>query len=138
MGRYLGARFPEFGPAYLPHKAVGWADRNGNLVAAMALDFEHPWDGRLTIYAERPGFLTARQLRELFGKAFGEWGLSRLTVFVGKKHRRVRRLVERLGFELEGVKRRAFDGFNDECLYGMTADRCPWLKVEADGEAKAA
>jgi RimJ/RimL family protein N-acetyltransferase len=135
LGRYLGAKFPEFGPHYRPHRAVGWADKDGRLVAALGLDYEHPWDGRLTIFAERSNFWTPRQLRELFGVAFGEWDLTRLTLWVNKRSKNVRRLVEGLGFDLEGVKRRAVDGINDECLYGMTVDRCKWVNQNAKAAA---
>ena len=135
LGRYLAAKFPEFGPTYLPHRAFGWSDRTGRLVAALSVDYEHPWDGRVTLHAERANFWTPRQLREVFAVAFGIWGMTRLTLWISKRNKRARRLAEGLGFELEGVKRRAFDGINDECLYGMTVDRCKWMTSNAEAAA---
>lgn len=138
IGRYLARQFPEFGPNYVPHKAIGWADADRKLIAALAIDYEHPWDGRVALYAERPDFWTPKQLRTLFGQAFGEWGLTRLTLWIGKRNKRARRLAEGLGFRLEGTKRGGFDGLTDEMMYGMTKHDCRWFKENRHGEAKAA
>lgn len=138
IGRWLSSGpFPEMGPNYRPHRAVAWVSANNVLIAALALDYAHPWDGQLTIYAEKSNFWTRRQIETLFRVAFNTWGLTRLTLWVDKQNKPVRRFVERLGFRLEGVKKQD-DGKSGECLYGMVKSDCRWLKEAPNAEARAA
>ncbi len=129
IGRYLSAHFPELMGVgeYRPDLAAGFVS-DGLLFGAVGLTFENAWDAELSIYVERPGFLTRAILAELFGFAFGRLGLVRLTCRVAKGNRHARRFVERLGWRLEGVKRRGFDGRRDAVIYGMLATECRWLR----------
>lgn len=112
---------------YRPDVAVGFVD-GGTLFGAVGLKFENAWDGQLSIYVERPDFLSRATLAALFDMAFTGLGLARLTCHIAKGNKRARRFVERLGWKLEGVKRKGFDGRRDAVIYGLLAGECRWLR----------
>lgn len=130
VGEYISAHFPELTARTMlkPHVAVGFVDNQDRLVAGVALNLESAFEGSLSIYASVRNFATRPMLGTLFRFVFHEKGLARLTCQVAKPNRRARRFVEKLGFRMEGVKRRGFDGRKDAVVYGMTADDCRWLK----------
>ena len=130
IARYVAAHFPivlERG-GYDTFKAVGFADEEDRIFGGLVVSEYRGHDADLSIFAERPGFINRRILREFFHWAFNVEGFRRLTAKVAKKNKRSRRLVEGLGFRLEGTQKYGFDDAKDDlCLYGMTYDRCPWL-----------
>lgn len=69
-----------------------------------------------------------RTVQRIFHYPFVHLGLPRITSRVARKHKSARTLNERLGFRLEGVKRRGLDGRQDQILYGMLRDECRFLK----------
>ena len=138
IGRYLSAKFPHLmapGLEYQPEKVVGFIDDDNLLFGAVGLRFENLWDAQLSIFVERPRFLTRSILAELFAKLFVEFGLVRVSCHIAKGNRHARQFVERLGWKLEGVKRRGFDGRLDACIYGMLATECRWLRKDDDAGA---
>ena len=133
IGQYLSAHFPALmmpDVEYRPHWAVGFVDGDGVLFGALGLRYVAPWDGELSIYCERPQWASRAILRHLFHLAFVERGLERLSCSIAKKNGRARRLVERLGFKLEGVRRHGFDGRKDAVCYGLLRSECHWLLKE--------
>ena len=74
-----------------------------------------------------PGWFTKRVCREIFSFAFQTAQLSRLTAFAARKNKRSRRLIEGLGFTLEGVRRKALHGKHDLIMYGLLAKDCRWI-----------
>lgn len=130
VGEYISAHFPELTALQVlrPHVAVGFVSNDNKLVGGLALNFDSVFEGTLSIYTDSRHCLTPRILRELFHWAFVERRLARLTCQIAKRNKRARRLVEGLGFKMEGVKRRGFDGRRDAIVYGLVAEDCRWLK----------
>lgn len=110
-------------PATQPGHEAGWELCGGLVLAPRG----GGWDGEITLYFVDGFKGTARQLAELYGLVFREWGFRRLTCHVAKDDRRARRLALAMGFRLEGVARLGYDGQRDACIYGMTHDKCRWL-----------
>lgn len=111
------------------HSAAGFADEDGNVFGGVVLSDYYLHDAGITIYLERPG-LTRAALKELFSYAFETVGLMRLSAETSKKNRKSRSVLERLGFSLEGVRRRGWhDGVSDKCLYGLLKENCKWLEM---------
>ncbi|MYA89844.1 MAG: hypothetical protein F4X97_15575 [Boseongicola sp. SB0662_bin_57] len=79
-----------------------------------------------TIVQERPGWATRTTLRDMFRYPFEQMGVVRLWVSTSRRNRRARRLAERLGFRLEGVARRAWDGQTDAHILSMFPEECRW------------
>ncbi len=58
---------------------------------------------------------------------FDQLGCIRVTAICAKKNKRSRQMVERIGFKLEGVARKAF-GKDDACIYGLLRPECRFLE----------
>lgn len=134
----ISAKFPELTKTrpYKSHGAVGLISDDGRLVGGIAIRFLNDFEGSLSIWIDHPCYFPSKSdLELLFERSFKEAGLTRLSCSIMRRNRKARKLVEHLGFKLEGVSPRGFDGKRDKCLYGMTIDNCPWLKGTQDGHA---
>jgi hypothetical protein len=131
VAEYLSAKFPELtsDALFKPHISVGFVDEDGYLRGALALRLLNRFDGSLSIAIDDWRCFPPREvLTELFRKVFtGDRPLVRMSCTIARKNRKARRLVEHLGFKLEGVKRQGFDGRQHGCIYGMLASECPFL-----------
>lgn len=58
---------------------------------------------------------------------FNMLGCERLSMILPKGAKKTRDAVERLGFVMEGVRRRAFHGGVNAIMYGMLREECRWL-----------
>jgi ribosomal-protein-serine acetyltransferase len=73
--------------------------------------------------AQGRGTMT-RAARAMVDRALRVWGLNRVEIRASIENERSRTLIERLGFQLEGIARGAFrlaDGFHDDAVYAMLA-----------------
>jgi RimJ/RimL family protein N-acetyltransferase len=109
--------------------AIG-LERDGRLIAGVSAT-EH-WPGadlNVNIAAE-PGsaWASRRFLRALFAYPFVQLGVPRVTARVLEGNAASHALCKRLGFQLEGVMRRATPGGDNVWIYGMLRDECIWLK----------
>lgn len=64
----------------------------------------------------------------LFSYPFAVLKVGRLQVTVARKHKRVRKLVERLGFKFEGIARQGYILGGDAAVYSMLPDECRWIR----------
>lgn len=92
-------------------------------------------DIEMTMTADSPRWAAKGAVRFLLAYPFEQLGCVRVTALIGRKNKRSRRLVEGLGWKLEGTCRRAWDGRQDCMVYGMLKDECRWLEV-SDGEER--
>jgi RimJ/RimL family protein N-acetyltransferase len=129
VGHYLSANFPELMAAgeYRPHRAAAFVDDEGMLIGAVGLSWLNPWDAELSIHLDKPACLSRSILKELFAHCFDTLKVVRLTCHVRKSNKRARKFVERLGWKIEGCKRRGFDGKRDCVVYGLCREDCKWL-----------
>ena len=79
----------------------------------------------VSVAFERP-FWTRRGMREIFNYPFKQLGVSRLKAETSVDNSRCRSILERLGFQFEGIMRKAFDGETDSCVYSMLQAECRW------------
>jgi hypothetical protein len=93
--------------------------RNGAMKGAVLYTDYRGIDVELKVAGE-PGWLTQRTIREAVGYPFACLGVKRVSLQVARKNKKARRLAERLGFHLEGVKRGAAPNGGDIILYGLT------------------
>jgi RimJ/RimL family protein N-acetyltransferase len=112
---------------------------NNKLVAVCIYHHFRPGvpDIEMTILAETPRWCTREAVRFLLRYPFLQLGCVRVTALIGRKNKRSRRLVEGLGWKLEGTARKAWDGRQDCMVYGLLRDECRWLsdnEVKDDGQ----
>jgi len=121
----------------LPFRAMA-AVRDRQIVAAIVYDRYHHWgndcnDVQATFAAE-PGW--ARRdgraiVRGLLGPPFEQWGCIRVTCLVGATNTKCWKMLEKLGFEREGLHPFALDGTEDLLSYGLLKDRAQrWLTTD--------
>lgn len=90
----------------------------GKLVAVAVWTNLYPPNIELNFAADSPRWATRGNLRGLFSEAWEKWACTRVTAVVRKKNKRVRRVLEGLGFVLEGTHPRLYeDGAG--CSYGL-------------------
>lgn len=88
-------------------------------------------DMEITVAAESALWCRPKVLTRLFTYPFHQIGVKRITCMTSRSNKRCRRLIEGLGWKLEGVVRKAFDGREDLFVYGMLKSECRFLKGEA-------
>ncbi|MCH7888582.1 MAG: GNAT family N-acetyltransferase [Proteobacteria bacterium] len=92
----------------------------------------------ISLAATHPRWCSRRTLRTIFAYPFSQLGVRRLQATVAKKNRRVRKLLEGVGFVLEGKGREAWPDCGDAMFYSMLrhdADR--WLVPPSAATAMA-
>ena len=105
--------------------------KNGKLAGAAVFNNYHvlhkgSWC-EVSVAIEDVECVTRRTLRQIFEYPFKQLGVSRLQAVTSVTNKRCRSFVERLGFTLEGVGRRAHDGETDQAIYSMLPTECRWL-----------
>lgn len=68
---------------------------------------------------------TAKQICDY---PINQLGCKRITARTARKNRKARGFLERLGFKVEGVARRALDGRQDMILYGLLIEDMTWKR----------
>lgn len=102
------------------------------LVALVYNNLAHP---NIAMHvAARKGALwcKAEILYHIFAYPFEDLQCARVTAPVLSNNMRSRKLVESLGYTLEGTLRRAAPDGSDWLLYGMLKEECRWLKGRAN------
>jgi RimJ/RimL family protein N-acetyltransferase len=106
---------------------------DGKLIAGAVFtnyrELAHGKDIEVSFAADSPRWATRQNIRSIFSYPFTQLNCVRLTTIVSRKNKRARKLDVGLGFKLEGMVRKGYDGKYDAAVYGMLrseADR--WLK----------
>lgn len=92
-------------------------------VGIIAVNFSK-FETYVDIYAPGCPF-TRKILRDIFTHLFV--GSPRISAIVSSENTKCQKFMNQLGFLLEGIKRKAFDGTADEVHYGMLIKDCKWL-----------
>jgi RimJ/RimL family protein N-acetyltransferase len=119
----------EWGPA----RAIGVAT-GGKLLAAIIYSrmetMPHGNMLEVSIAADSPDWCRRGVLRALFHYPFIQLNCVRMHARIGRKNKRARRLIEGLGFRLEGMGRKAYDGRQDAAVYSLLRHECRWISQE--------
>lgn len=114
-------------PIAPPYVALGVIDASGTLIGGAVFHGHCGASIDVTIYG--PGALTRGALRATCQYVFGQLRCERLGAFCRRTNVPTRKLVERLGFRLEGVARSYWEEgrAGDAMIYGMLKAECRWL-----------
>ena len=66
-----------------------------------------------------PRWATKEAVKTVLGIPFEQLGCDRIQTICRKKNKRNRKLLEGVGFKLEGVHKRYFGEWGDACSYGL-------------------
>jgi hypothetical protein len=113
------------------------------LVCGLIFSCNNPQkDVYLTIYSTTPSWCTRDSLRFiLVDTCIGVYNCRRATALTSRKNKRARQFLEKVGFKLEGIQRKARVDGNDNCIYGILKEEIlnqRWNKKCQVAEEKAA
>jgi RimJ/RimL family protein N-acetyltransferase len=116
------AREHGFGPC----TAIGIV-RNGRLIGGVVFNYFRGFDVHMTAAFDGKGWFDRRTIRALCDYTFNQLGCKRVTALTGKKNKKARSALERIGFKLEGVHPRGLDGREDAMSFGLLKENCKWI-----------
>lgn len=128
VAKGLGLTVDEFAP----FTAIGFS-RNGKLVAGVVYNnfkrYSAGSDIQFTAYSEDPRWLSKKNLYTIFAYPYLQLGCVRTTAVTGRANKRTRKLLEGVGYRLEGVHPKGLDGKQTAVSYGMLKENCRWLNL---------
>lgn len=122
-----------------PVYAIG-VERQGSIVAVAVF---HSWRGRnaeISFASDYPLWATRQAISAILSYGFDHLTVKRLTAICRRKHKKVRKLLEGIGFVREGSLRDAYTNDN-AVIYGMTLRdylKGPWHGQESTVTARSA
>lgn len=132
VAQYVIARVPEARLVPGAFTSLGITDNQHNLICGLVFFNWRPWDVELGIAADSPRWCTRGVLKTIFQYCFNSLGVERVTGMQAASNVRAHKLVEGVGFKLEGVLRMGWYGKEDAWIYGMLKSECPWLKEQGN------
>lgn len=120
-------------------QVIGLTDDVGNVKCVTVYHDFRENSMEMTIAADTPRWATRGNIRAFLHYPFCQQGVGHVRAVVHVKNKRSRKLVEGLGFKLEGVLRNAAKDGKNLMLYGMVrkeADR--WLDGKIERKHKVA
>lgn len=139
VGAWVAARPADIGGAadFGPYTSLGIV-RDGRIVAGVVYYDYRRTDMMMAVAATDPRWMSRSVLREIFAYPFTQMRCQRVTAVIDRRNKRARKLVEGLGFRMEGVLRKALKNNRDAILYGLLKDECQWIKPRRikDGKEK--
>ncbi len=136
VAQWVAQRVTSFRPNPGQYVAIGIAEGQRLLAGAVYHDFTGPGIG-MTLAADTPRWATQGNIASLLRYPFEQLRCRRITVCAARKNKRSRKLIEGVGFKLEGVVREGFER-DDAILYGMLKRECRWLERREHGQEQLA
>lgn len=122
VARWMEARMDE--KIIPPYTAFGVVGADGQIAGGVLFNQVH--EGNIELSVVAPGNLSRRLFRVLAAYAFGTHGAARVTARTRASSLRVRRVIEKAGFQQEGVLRSYYHDGDDAVLYGLLKSECRW------------
>jgi RimJ/RimL family protein N-acetyltransferase len=121
LARWAELQYPDCAPLSRPLTAIGIASNEGEILGvAIYHNFRHN-DIEVTFITATPRWATSGNIRALLHYPFEQLGVERMTAITNKSNKKARKLLEGLGFLLEGVHPYAAKG-KTACTYGLYSD----------------
>lgn len=140
VAKFVSDRIPHCRP-FDGHIAARPIFLDGELIAAVVWHNYDAWAGNVevAIAADSPRWIGRERLSALFHFPFVAMGCRRVTARISAVNARSRKLCEGLGFQLEGLMRKASPDGNDMLIYGLLKEECRFLRREwLDASAESA
>ena len=135
VAAFVKTRIPQVGEAgFKEYTALGVV-RNGKMLGGVVYHAYSGFDIQASYAFDSPSWASRPVLRTLFAYPFVQLGCVRMTGIASRKNKHARDMMDRLGFKLEGVHRKAADGKVDAISYGMLKNECRWI-ASPGGHAK--
>jgi hypothetical protein len=111
----------------MPYHAIGFLRGEHLKAAAIYTNFRrHSIEAHI---CGEPGCITRGEIRDCFAYAFQHLDVLRIDGIVRRNNKRVRRVVEGLGFKVKRVADDEFGPGKDGIVYAMRRSECKWLEM---------
>ena len=128
LAAWAEAMYPKCAPLSRPLTAIGVASSEGKLIGVAIYHNFRQNDLEITFVTADPRWATPGNVRAILHYPFIQLGVERMTAITEKSNKKARKLMEKLGFCLEGVHPYAVDGVRPACTYGLYSDNAKrWL-----------
>ena len=127
---FVRSQFPHrFDAGWEKFKALGVV-RGAKLIGGVVFHDYHSAANDIEISASfmTPSWCLPQTVKLLFDYPLNQLGCKRISAKTGRKNRCARSFLERLGFKVEGVARRALDGRQDVIHYGLLTEELTWKR----------
>lgn len=136
IAEFVRQRIPqmrEAGASFGPFTAIGVV-RRGVLLGGVVYHNFRVHDVEVSVAFDRADWCLPKTLRALFEYPFCQLGCVRMTAVTPRSNEHTQAFLEGLGFNLEGVARKAINGREDAFIYGMLREECRFLREKINGQ----
>jgi RimJ/RimL family protein N-acetyltransferase len=114
-----------------PFASIGVEDKSGNLIAGALYNNYQGFDMNFTLATSSPRWAQRGVIAAFLAYPFNQRGCTRLTMVIGTDNPRAMKLPLWLGFKIEGIAKRFYDGVRDAYIIGlMREDAGKWIKLK--------
>lgn len=128
VGLWLLERLPEVTNLPVWYDAIG-VERGGVLVGGCLYSEYSPCVGggaEVRMWCAGHNWISRRVIKVMFDFPFRVLKCHRITAVTAKKNKACRKMLEELGFKLEGMARQGFGIGKDAAIYGLLRDELRW------------
>ena len=112
-----------------PCRCIAFRRRDsGEIVYGGAFNEFRGRDVQYHAACDDPAVLTRSRIRLLFEYPFEQLGVERISCVIAASNKRSRRVVEGLGWKLEGTIRKFYADDEDGHLFGILKSDCKWIE----------
>lgn len=105
--------------------------RDGRLLAGIVYNNYNGSNVEMSIASIDPRWCSRQAIRIAFLYPFAQLGCRRVSATVATHNEAARRLLERLGFEVEGFHPKAMRDGADALSYGLLRENCHWISSKS-------
>jgi RimJ/RimL family protein N-acetyltransferase len=121
LAQWAEAMLPEQAPFARPLTAIGIVSSENEIMGVAIYNNFRQNDIEITFVTATPKWATPGNVRAILSYPFVQLGVDRMTAITSKTNKKARKLLDRLGFKLEGIHPFAYAG-KTACTYGLYLD----------------
>ncbi len=127
IGEFVKSRM-DFSVDWTDFKAIG-IERDGRVVAGVVYEGMTSRDVNMHCAIDDPSAVNYAWMFTVFDYPFNQCGLIRVTGLVPRSNTKALSFdIDKVGFKVEGIVRKAFPNGDDVVVLGMLKDECKWIR----------
>jgi len=132
LAAWAEANYPDCAPLVRPLTTIGVADKGEVIAVAVYHGFIYPSIEITFIASTRSRWATKPIVKSILHYPFFQLNVKRMSAITSKSNKKARKLLEGIGFRLEGVHPYALNG-QTACSYGLYRDAAvnKWFQEES-------
>lgn len=127
VGLWLIEQIPDITDLPGGYEAIGVARGDKLVGGCLYSDYRPcPGGGNIFMWAAGHSWISRKVIAVMLGYPFIRLNCHRITATIRRGNRTSRKMVEDLGFVLEGKVRRGYSPREDMMVYGLLREECGW------------